>query len=110
MRVAVVFVLVGLLFLAIVVAALLFGLVAHGGQRFGAFDLVLELVVPGGDVLTDGLCPAGLALLLNVDLVLRLGAAEDGTGKWVKVGHDSIPDAASYLAIDRLAASIMSGK
>jgi len=53
--------------------------IVDGVKFFGAFDLVLVLVVPCGDVLLNRLGPSKLPLLLGADLVLDLGAAQDRT-------------------------------
>lgn len=72
-------------FLAVGVVA---GVVVDGGGLFGAFDLMIELVGLGGDVLAKRLNPAKLPLLLQIGLLLDLSAAEDGAGKGVEIGHD----------------------
>ena len=64
----------GLFLLALRVV--LFAAVVDGVEFFSAFDLVLVLVIAGGDVFLDRLRPPKLTLLLSADLVLDLGAAQ----------------------------------
>jgi len=63
-------------------------LLVDGRNFFGAFDLVLHLVVAGGDVFAECLRPAGVPLPLHVYHVLRLRAAKDRAGQWIEIGHD----------------------
>ena len=61
--------------------------VIDGMEFFGAFDLMLVLVVASRRVLLQHLCPAELPLLLDADLVLDLGTAQDGPRQWIEIGH-----------------------
>jgi hypothetical protein len=61
--------------------------VVDGGDGVGAFDLVFELVVLGGDVLGEDLFAADLAGLLGGLGAFELGALGDVAGEWVDRGH-----------------------
>ena len=76
------------LFLLLAAALILAGAaVVGGGDGVGAFDLVLEAVVFGGDVLFQNLLAADLALFFHAELALSGDALEDGPRKWVELGH-----------------------
>jgi hypothetical protein len=64
--------------------------VIDGGGFLGAFHLVIELVGLGSDVLSERLGAAELPLLLQIGMLLDLGAAEDSAGKRVEIGHERL--------------------